>query len=1080
MSRSTVYDIPGSGGALAAYAAILTPDERIGAPLAPDGAASGSSYTEADPLPGLATYQGAALAPASTLPGVRRYPVRLAGVGSYADPATATEAELYATRGGLPGAGMELVQRPDAQAQWRGWETPNVLQHVLAEEVNRGVDQPSQRNYTLTPTAAGQILVITSNSSITGRIVDPVTHAIGAPFVIADPAVDADLDAATYATPTAAPVDALLLPSGRIIVYGLTAEIDGAQQVWAHYSDDHGETWRSAQAAALVDPVPYTTTVLRLAAAYSSGAVALVLTVEWDDGQGTARGLLQYASTDEGHTFALVDDYTDGATDRAGLTALVADAATGIIAALDIHGGILRHRRIAHPAIPLRSVPDPASGPSCLGDDVVAWADELGHLWAAYGPHVEAVRLARSVDGGATWAALETPPLVTDAAQPIDRWEACAVAGRAWWLIGDSAGARPAYRMAVACAGGWSGLLQPRQHAAHPRELAGWAALAPPLALPSAYGWSVGGLGSLAVSAIAGQPWRHTLTTTGTQTAYARRTLTGTRGLSAQWSLQLATAGSTAAAEIGVELIDHNSGTEHLVQVCHDRTRSALRDPLTGASASGSHGSIASHEHVFRAALADGHAALYVRHPASEEWALVASLTVTSRAGAGPSRIDWGHLSAAAHTSTWGAVGVCARGGADLSRGTWEGYARDPLPYAPASLHGAPVPAPPFRLPLDPLLGVQASAGPATRGDRWALTPASPYPAADVAQRSPRRPWRSQPTTAAERLVWEWGPVASHPLLGSWGVYVGGANIRQLYVQGWDGAAWADLLHLDLAEGLDALPFTRDGDLLTVDLTAADPAARYLLAGEHDGCTVDLGGGTLRTIAQTRAGAWSPTAGSTRAYLRIADPDGSEPADGTLSIWRTEGAAVLLGEAQTYTRIAVTIPGHATHAGYYQLGRVIIGPCHVLPTAYSRGADLAYIPQIELLATPTGRAARTLGPTTRRASVAWVEGADAGIPGRGADSADWLAAGGVPVATRGDLSPIDRIAETFDATKQLVILRRIEISPATPGQATILGRDRLLYGSLAEPPEASEWVDGRDEHLTPIRRGWRMIITEEP
>lgn len=1053
-------------GALAGF---LTHDPLLStATLQPVGAgATDSSYTLGSPQPGRAVFQPLLTGTSPTL-GTRSPDLRLITSG-----AQKGDQRVMVARAGLPGGDLAVVVADDSGAApvWYGASQPHIIEEATADALDVGLDGPMVSG--MTETDDGHVCVVWhSSSAVRARRWDPkALDWAAASVTVLDDAAAADADAATPATKQVA--DVVRLSSGRLLAVTV-GQLATRLILVSAWSDDHGQTWRSASIGAADLSLPSSTTLVGLRLGYDRihESALCLLAITYIDGQDAVRSAwVQFASPDSGAAWQLIEDWSDGDSGAVdvGRPAIVADPITGTLTVLEVTGtgvGIaeVRQRRIATPYTPLRGAAVEvvaALAAATLPADVTAWSDRTGALWAAWSPEGTAARVARSLDGGESWAKLSTP-LYDAGSAGLDRLSACSVGAATLWIIGDTVGGvRPDQVRQVIQAGGWQTLCQPSTAADWPRELEGWTRTWSALIGPVSAGYAnSGGAGTMAGVG----DWRLDLSATpstyGISLSHAL-----TAGIIVHVEVSGVAGGNIGSLDQGLRL--RLGGAEVEIRL----TSSTIRVyDVAGAAQVGADYAIplGSRHHLriaLRELLGGGKIAVYERPLGDSEWTLAVSGTVALTSATADS-LTWGIFAASGTmSSTWHSVRYATRSGTAGNASAWTD---DPsfatiLSGAPYTLPGGAVPGVHARLPLLDGLHLAATAGPGLRGETWALPVGDAYGVEHLLSRSPSQPWRSEDDSTAQVFCWSPdGGTAHHPGGRAAGLAVIGANFRSAHLELYASGSWATVATLDLGAGLTGLNYIRSGNTIRV---AAGSATTTLQALDLIGATVDLGSGYLRRVASATGGTW--TAGSATATLRLEGVTGAEPTSGTLDLWLTTGAAVRLGAVTAGTHWRLRVPAQDTVDGYLTIGRAVIGPFGAF-IRYSRGRVIATTPQTAISETPGRRTARLLAPPVRSVSVSWVEG----VPSRRHQTAPaHLAAGGLPLVGAGDLGGLDALQHTHGGgLEPLVYLPRVAATPGAGSAETVtaLGRDAVIYAALLGAPTV-ENVHGDELHDEAIR-----------
>ncbi len=1060
---------------------LIVPDERFNTDnlRINDGGAGNSSYTESGPRPGQPVYDLAEVAATSPTAGNLGPSVSLETTGDQA----AVDYHIKVLKGGMPGRDMEVVYRDGLAGTdtWRGWQTHNVAEwHPVEVSFDRGVAPAGVIvNYSSCPTADGQVLFVAAGTNagttqVFCRRFNPKTHTTSAVVTIADDETGMNTDTGTFAVSASYPlVEAILLPTGRILVYALAQEIHtggaGNTTLWVFFSDDDGATWRSGNYLAidtLIDAGAVTPVKMR--AVYSRESVLLV--VSTDDGQAVYK-FQQFASDDTGYNFILVEDSVLAGRHHD----VVVDEASGIITFLYYTGTEVHFRRIASPFVPLSSALDQ----TLSTDDpthLVAYGDTDGTLYVTYDV-TEDIDHYYSRDGGASWTKYQSNVIDTGhASNNIDAWDITAQHGRAIWLIADTGGNLTDHLFLVMESGGWNTLLQPREGGIDPTENSGFGSdlvesqMFFPFRLPTSYNWTNNGAGAASTNGVA--PYGVTITTIGTS-RYFSRTPAGsvTRGTTEFWSLKVDSGGSLTTTDIGVEVTLGDGAQDYRIAVRFSGAGVRVYDFNAAAEVATAAVDTLTQRRTFKLALRPNRTAtaaklsLYWRASDGDEWTTAISSAAIVKRVVGPSAtnlIQWGHIDASDAVSQWQLFHYTMCSGAGYGTAgqpQWvDDLSQDLLAKAPYALYGRRVPAPPYRAWLDQGLYLHATGGPAVRGDTWSISREHDYPVEhhDVhSYPSPARPWRSV-GTGAVRFAWEPDDNGynSHPGTALYGPSMFGCNFPTCLFRGWTGAAWTTLVDVRFHGEMTGRAFTRDGNVVSVDTAVGGTGAKYIGYDELAGCTVklDSGAGNIkyRKVLHNTEGSWT-NQDTKRPILTLDGVDGTEPVSGTLDIWYREAVALVANDLTEYSRYAIEIPAGTTVDGYYEIGALAIGAVAVFGHKYSRNRTVETIPNYDLYTGRSGqRSARRLGLARRLVEASWVEGYDATevqqtnpVPGYVSVSAASTA-----LAARGDAYLLEGVLRRVDgASTPVVYLPKIAAS-GDPLVVREAGREACILGRL--------------------------------
>lgn len=1030
---------------------LITADTLVGVL----GGASDSTYTQAAPIPGPAVFQQTNTGTSPTL-GTRSPDLRVVTSGSQA-----TTQGVVVTRAGMPGEGCDVAAMrlgDDGAPVWYGASQPQIIEALSASVLDKGLDK--DHNAAAVETADGHALFVwANNSSIFARRYDPTTHAWAASTVtVVDPTLDMTADEAGF---VAQPVVGVCrLRSGRLLIVTCVRTVAADLTLASYWSDDHGLTWRSASLSAVDTPITTTYAPDGLAVGYDPvrDAVLVVMTVNYGEINDQKAGWAQYASTDLGASYTLVEWWGDGDTPAGPAQrhpVILPLPAGGFIVACSQTSAAdaLVTRTIGSPHLPLRDADVTtilALGTAGTAPEwVTGWAASTGVLYlAAPSTTDDAIRLVLSRDGGATWAATTTHPYADPVGLP-DRCLACPARDVVVWAATDTTlTAWSPQQLLMWEAGGWQMLCQPRVAGGYPVELRAWAVDWVPWDHPQTMGWTLTGTtGTLATTGTPGLALP-----AGTTSQHVRNFASAALSTGAVVHAEVSDiVGDLSVQGVHIRLVLDTGAVEARMSRTHIR----LYDTVAGAQIGSDHAmsTADSHRWHIRLAMQGTRASLHVRRHDLTAWHLVASGVVGIAGSPATDRVAWGHGTGitGSHRSTWHRVSYAERDGyGTLTAQTDSVASGELLARAWQSLPGALLPGPDARLPLAEGLTVHGVAGPGLRGESWLITVDDTHAAEHVVTRAVAERWESADTTA-QRLVWE--PAAGqahHPGGHSVAVAVWGANWRTATLQGWDGSAWVDVAALDL--GLTGCAYTRSGD--TVRVASGGTARPLLRALDLTGASILLDGTYRRTIAGATGGVWGT--GSAPATLRLSGVTGAEPTSGTATILLTQGAAVRLGHVTGYSRWALYLPSQNTVTGTFRIGRLIIGTAHILGQQPSWGRVETHEVQAETYEAPGFTRSRRLALTRRRWSVAWVEGV---ISRRGQTQPSYTAAGGVGQVVAGDVSAVDALTHAYGAgLGQLAYLPRVAHTQGAGSPETVLclGRDACALVTLRGAPQVEQ------------------------
>jgi hypothetical protein len=793
----------------------------------------------------------------------------------------------------------------------------------------------------------------------------------------------------------------VVLPDGDILALCTYAVGGALTQVRVYRSADDGDTWDLDTARALPEPIAVASSdVLRLRAAYARGQV-LLLAYHQDADDVVS----QYVSTDDGATFAHVEDLDDLAWPD-----IATFAGDLYVAYLTYRGGGVYPscRTLTSAAQPLSSVEAIAaealagsetwgsySAGEITGGELAIAADDDGVLWL-YGRDHDAnegdILTRLSLDLNKDWTsngedthnAIGTVVHWTgDASTYMRALTVAPERGRMVLVHQMAATATHDDSLCAAYLGGWS-TVGMQEDDGFPGRTGhqGWEVVWLPLDEPD----------------VTGTTW--TVTSSGTATLGAYGLVVGaTAG-----NTQSYRAGPTVTpAEDGIVAEFHvavGSGTfRHQVRIS-DGTNDytcrveATATTLTMTDGNGAYntavsvdvasgvairialdkGSGAWSTNVGRARAwyrvdgpATGAVVLYGPRP-DRAWTQIGSSTTFASGGNTAANIVFGVV---------GSVGTSSATYRMVAYSTGAYTVGNVTTRERGKTRGRTVPAPVSSVHIVDGLRVAAERGPARAGDLWTHEVAYDYPvtALDPSRSpSPSQEWRSTTDATDADVTWSGVDVGwrlGDPLV----IHLRGANFETatLYRDSSGTNAVAEM-SLKLAD----LAFTRSRDTL-YPYPGGDGAPFFLHEGQLAGCYVDFGGGKVRKIRTNSAGAWlaSGAPGSyPSARIVLAEWDAADPAGGTGAtfVLRMASGTFIVEGMQSAENMMLRIDAQDTAEGYFRLATCLIGKLHVFHQ-WSRGRGCLFTPLHELTTLPSGRRAARGRATMRRAvEVSWDDG----------------------------------------------------------------------------------------------------------
>ena len=923
------------------------------------------------------------------------------------------------------------------------------------------------------------------------------------------------------------------LSSGRILAFCLAIV---AQQVDVYYSDDDGDNWTPGGYRVLVTGVK-DSTITDMRARYSPETQEILLIALWTDGANLTAA--QYASADLGSAFTrVVSDFRSatGAADNMVAMDIIPRVGGGFcVLYIDTEGvgTDVLHRRILSSAFDHLDAADEAEPDASIVlalDDVTGWADEDGVMWllvadGTTGGGNRIGAMSRSTDQGDTWedaADVEGTHALhlgssTTTTNRLHSYSAASIGGRTalvtrWvaagsaydpmsvgvvWYGGHSTQTAPGARAAWNLSNddfqdthyiAWG------QHGSANRPGGFWI----PAEVPTSVDWTGVGAGSeiLAAGALV-------ITTAAGQTRSMERVIPddSVTGVFLDFEVDIdAGDGSLLAEEIALTVRLSDGTYQYEVQVRLSDAGYQLYD-LNAAAAVGVAQAfdLTTPGHI-RLAL-DDHGDVrtwHARAAHNREWAEGAKAEGLTDGGAGAvsNLIRWGHSGAGANSSRWTLVGFCFWPGRwaqtyqteigssalDNSSRGWKN---------PSALHPRSFPTGHPALVHDGAR-IEAVGGPSFVGETQRIGAAYEYPVRAIhpdTSPSPARAWRATTHDVDYALVWdlesEAGFADSFWESTTLGCFLVGSNLQRAKLQGWDGAAWQDIIVLDASKGYADLPAIRKGRIVYPDTSGAPPTAERWSPHEmHAGDTLQLDDGefqVLRRIASNSEGGWR--SGTKLARLAL-DPDtltGSEATAFGATIFRRNFGGVVHNVSAAYRYVRLFIGRQKTVDGYYRIGSLAIGPVFVFGLQPGNGWAWERAANTELVTRDSGvRSSRVRGARRRAVEVSWsTQPQDTSRMWDSAPTPDYVTG-----VTAGD--PVASIADT--AYQVLGLLERTE-----GGDAPVVYLSRIARGAGSHVYTLDpEWIYGRittetasldhvvgDEGVSPALRGNRLRVEEE-
>jgi len=896
------------------------------------------------------------------------------------------------------------------------------------------------------------------------------------------------------------------LPEGRLLLLSTKTVAAGQYTIRAWVSTDDGATWTKSADSTIRDELDGTATPpRRLRAAYSAGQVLMVLAFR-DTTATVADSFRQYASSDEGASFALVqavdnttaaNDYTGGVHDLvvtpsgSFVAVFCASSRTTYGANSAVLYKVLPSAWVAWQTVvttTLSALSAPSAnltvgGQLSASTELCATRDDDGTVYVLAVDFVtnQQTQIARSTtEIFTTWTEVgfqsATVPNVPLFAGTGNEWVGGTVSAYNGTLRLVSQWDSATWPGQIGCTAiaGYTTAGMPWSPASEARSdsLLGSRLTWLPYWLPDSAGWTLATAGIPVVSLNAGGYLNLQVPGAAVNTytqAGPALSANHTVAAFAEWAaitqrseLRLASSNGTNTygfrvrySGTTVDVLDSNGGATLATTTVTASTTIHVRAFLENNGAAGCNAV------VYLSTSAGGLATL---RPATR----ICNVSTVSDAGvtAAATSITWGHFNQAnASESNWYGVG-------------WQAVAGVSSVYnltLPTDLPGRPFSAYPQLLAFG--MSARAVAGPTLVGDEWTITPRHDYAVENVLASvapSPRQTWRSTDATQ-QILTWviETGAGAVTPMRGPLGaLYLGGCNFRTATLEGRNGAGtFVAIGTIDMSASSAPLRWTRAGTMIEPDTTAATSAGYFWPHGILRGArfvpdTTAAAGLTAKAISSSSEGGWTNLAGR-KLRLEIANTSGIGASGTTGAIVHRSGILVWNNDPR-YNAYRLTIPTQHTVESYFEIGTLALGHVMAFGRRYSWGRTMQTAANTALTTGRSGaRRAQNFGPARRSVEFGWTDGTDVSAvrTGTPADYVNAAASGGGEAAATWYDAPLSMdglVRELYGSATPVVYLPWIERKAlGTVYQAS--HPDLMLFGRIVsdvsiETVQGEEWL----------------------
>jgi len=896
------------------------------------------------------------------------------------------------------------------------------------------------------------------------------------------------------------------LPEGRLLLLSTKTVAAGQYTIRAWVSTDDGATWTRSADSVIRDELDGTATPpRRLRAAYSAGQVLMMLSFR-DTTATVADSFRQYASSDEGASFALVqavdnttaaNDYTGGVHDLvvtpsgSFVAVFCASSRTTYGANSAVLYKVLPSAWVAWQTVvstTLSALSAPSAnltvgGQLSASTELCATRDDDGTVYVLAVDFAtnQQTQIARSTtEIFTTWTEVgfqsATVPNVPLFAGTGNEWVGGTVSAYNGTLRLVSQWDSATWPGQIGCTAiaGYTTAGMPWSPASEARSdsLLGSRLTYLPYWLPDSAGWTLATAGIPVVALNAGGylnlqvPGAAVNTYTQAGPALAAN---HTVAAFAEWAaitqrseLRLASSNGTNTygfrvrySGTTVDVLDSNGGATLATTTVTASTTIHVRAFLENNGAAGCNAV------VYLSTSAGGLATL---RPATR----ICNVSTVSDAGvtAAATSVTWGQFNQAnAAESRWYGVG-------------WQAVAGVSSVYnltLPTDLPGRPFSAYPQLLAFG--MSARAVAGPTLVGDDWTITPRHDYAVENVLASvapSPRQTWRSTDATQ-QILTWviETGAGAVTPLRGPLGaLYLGGCNFRTATLEGRNGAGvFVAIGTIDMSASSAPLRWTRAGTMIEPDTTAATSAGYFWPNGILRGArfvpdTTAAAGLTAKAISSSSEGGWTNLAGR-KLRLEIANTSGIGASGTSGAIVHRSGLLVWNNDPR-YNAYRLTIPTQHTVESYFEIGTLALGHVMAFGRRYSWGRTMQTAANTALTTGRSGaRRAQNFGPARRSVEFGWTDGTDVSAvrTGTPADYVNAAASGGGEAAATWYDAPLSMdglVRELYGSATPVVYLPWIERKAlGTVYQAS--HPDLMLFGRIVsdvsiETVQGEEWL----------------------
>ncbi len=778
--------------------------------------------------------------------------------------------------------------------------------------------------------------------------------------------------------------------AGVATIRTLRSTDDGA--TWDQYSNDCLRSTIDIAGSAGSGATGYDLLRLRIAAV--NGQILLLAGVSAHDTDTSQLHCLQYASTDNGLTFELVDTIDDTGAVTTAYSPDIAVHNGAFYVALNDNGTVY--------SVPLSNAFESINtaytnkitiaGGLATNQNSCLWADDRGFMYGVLRSNTTGnpIRIFVSTDGGGSFDQMVPNLYKTGASSEfITQLAGCAVGGRQL-LVSNSSSTDGTLDTSILghWLGGYSTVTLPPESPVSIgiTDWIGWSAVWSAFWLPDAGTWTKGGSGGGVISS-AGMSIT-TTTSSGTLCNYSETPTTDAMaGLIVRTRFTASTGGTTGSNRRTVRLRYHDSTTHEIIL----KISTSGYQVFDGAG--GTIGGAVSADLTVGVelliALADSTASIWRRSSDLDDharaWTQDLNAQNVPAGGTASNLISFGHETVASGADTvtiWNEFHYSA----DTDTGLQLAYGLS----NPDELHGAPYPAQGQAVYIDQGLLISTRGGYGGTGQINTIATRYQYPIENILHTyspTPRLQWRSVANAAISNVPSQLIPLYSNLTMGSAAdtqldsdllcIHLENINFSQFTIEYYDQGTSSWVVKSTIDTGITS-NYQRNG--ATVRWNTGGTYGGYFHQHDLAGAACVLGvraSGKYRTIETNTEGVWGASSLGKQAVFTLADVDGTEATSGAITIIPKKATIVISMLGISAAAWSIRTTAQRTTTGDLRIGHMSIGSVYVFAPQYGRGRSIAYINNTSQIEQIDGtRRSRELSAGHRVATIAWTDGID--------------------------------------------------------------------------------------------------------